>query len=84
MLVTAFGDRLVPRRLGIGFRWLRASSWVTNLGDGVVLAAGPVLVRLEAGGTPLLARITRFSRDQLQLHAGQVLWAQIKAVAVLA
>jgi len=43
-----------------------------------------VLVRLEAGGTPLLARITRFSRDQLQLHAGQVLWAQIKAVAVLA
>ncbi|QJI29005.1 molybdenum ABC transporter ATP-binding protein [Pseudomonas sp. ADAK18] len=43
-----------------------------------------VLVRLDAGGTPLLARITRFSRDQLQLHPGQVLWAQIKAVAVLA
>ncbi|WP_112196955.1 molybdenum ABC transporter ATP-binding protein [Pseudomonas sp. LG1E9] len=43
-----------------------------------------VLVRLEAEGTPLLARITRFSRDQLQLHPGQTLWAQIKAVAVLA
>jgi len=43
-----------------------------------------VLVRLDAGGTPLLARITRFSRDQLQLHPGQALWAQIKAVAVLA
>ncbi len=43
-----------------------------------------VLVRLNAGGTPLLARITRFSRDQLQLHPGQTLWAQIKAVAVLA
>lgn len=43
-----------------------------------------VLVRLEADGTPLLARITRFSRDQLQLHLGQRLWAQIKAVAVLA
>ncbi|MBT2373013.1 molybdenum ABC transporter ATP-binding protein [Pseudomonas fluorescens] len=43
-----------------------------------------VLVRLDAGGTPLLARITRFSRDQLQLHPGQVLWAQIKSVAVLA
>ncbi|MBS7845414.1 molybdenum ABC transporter ATP-binding protein [Pseudomonas fluorescens] len=43
-----------------------------------------VLVRLEADGTPLLARITRFSRDQLQLHPGQRLWAQIKAVAVLA
>ncbi len=43
-----------------------------------------VLVRLDAGGTPLLARITRFSRDQLQLQPGQTLWAQIKAVAVLA
>ncbi|EUB84857.1 molybdenum ABC transporter ATP-binding protein [Pseudomonas sp. GM30] len=43
-----------------------------------------VLIRLDAGGTPLLARITRFSRDQLGIHPGQHLWAQIKAVAVLA
>lgn len=43
-----------------------------------------VLIRLDAGGTPLLARITRFSRDQLSVHPGQRLWAQIKAVAVLA
>ena len=34
--------------------------------------------------TPLLARITRYSRDQLNVHPGQQLWAQIKAVAVLA
>ncbi|AHL33557.1 molybdenum ABC transporter ATP-binding protein [Pseudomonas brassicacearum] len=46
--------------------------------------AAHVLIRLEATGTPLLARITRYSRDQLQLHPGQLLWAQIKAVAVLA
>ena len=46
--------------------------------------AAHVLIRLEATGTPLLARITRYSRDQLKLHPGQVLWAQIKAVAVLA
>lgn len=46
--------------------------------------AAHVLIRLEAAGTPLLARITRYSRDQLQLHPGQRLWAQIKAVAVLA
>ncbi|MCJ8204026.1 molybdenum ABC transporter ATP-binding protein [Pseudomonas sp. RGM2987] len=46
--------------------------------------AAHVLIRLEAAGTPLLARITRYSRDQLKLHPGQVLWAQIKAVAVLA
>ncbi|MCK1790467.1 molybdenum ABC transporter ATP-binding protein [Pseudomonas violetae] len=42
-----------------------------------------VLIRLEVGGTPLLARITRYSRDQLGVHPGQHLWAQIKAVAVL-
>jgi molybdate transport system ATP-binding protein len=46
--------------------------------------AAHVLVRLDAAGTPLLARITRFSRDQLAIHPGQQLWAQIKAVAVLA
>ncbi|MHC8314511.1 molybdenum ABC transporter ATP-binding protein [Pseudomonas sp. LB3P31] len=46
--------------------------------------AAHVLIRLEAGGTPLLARITRYSRDQLGVHPGQQLWAQIKAVAVLA
>lgn len=46
--------------------------------------AAHVLVSLDAAGTPLLARITRYSRDQLQLHTGQTLWAQIKAVAVLA
>jgi molybdate transport system ATP-binding protein len=46
--------------------------------------AAHVLIRLEVAGTPLLARITRYSRDQLKLHPGQSLWAQIKAVAVLA
>ncbi|VVO23629.1 molybdenum ABC transporter ATP-binding protein [Pseudomonas fluorescens] len=46
--------------------------------------AAHVLVRLDAAGTALLARITRYSRDQLDLQPGQQLWAQIKAVAVLA
>ncbi|MFJ7316522.1 molybdenum ABC transporter ATP-binding protein [Pseudomonas sp. NPDC098747] len=46
--------------------------------------AAHVLIRLDAGGTPLLARITRFSRDQLGVRPGLQLWAQIKAVAVLA
>ncbi|RSM46863.1 MFS transporter [Actinoplanes sp. ATCC 53533] len=35
---------LIPARLGAGFRWLLASSWSTNLGDGVAAAAGPLLV----------------------------------------
>ena len=35
---------MAPARLGVGFRWLLASSWISNLGDGVALAAGPLLV----------------------------------------
>lgn len=31
-------------RLGASYRWLMASSWTTNLGDGVAMAAGPLLV----------------------------------------
>jgi predicted MFS family arabinose efflux permease len=37
-------ETLVPVRLGAGYRWLLASSWTTNLGDGVAVAAGPLLV----------------------------------------
>jgi predicted MFS family arabinose efflux permease len=37
-------EALVPARLGSAYRWLLASSWVTNLGDGVSIAAGPLLV----------------------------------------
>ncbi|MGE8410329.1 MAG: molybdenum ABC transporter ATP-binding protein [Pseudomonas sp.] len=42
-----------------------------------------ILVGLDAAGHPLLARVTRFSSDQLGLHEGQQLWAQIKGVALL-
>ncbi|GGC16226.1 MFS transporter [Cellulomonas carbonis] len=37
-------ETVLPRRLGTGFRWLLGSSWASNLGDGVALAAGPLLV----------------------------------------
>lgn len=37
-------ETVVPQRLGAGFRWLLASSWVSNLGDGIAIAAGPLLV----------------------------------------
>ncbi|MDD2046067.1 molybdenum ABC transporter ATP-binding protein [Pseudomonas putida] len=42
-----------------------------------------VLVSLDAAGSVLLARITRYSADQLGLHSGQQLIAQIKSVALL-
>ncbi|MGI8452217.1 MAG: MFS transporter [Streptosporangiaceae bacterium] len=37
-------ELIAPSRLGRSFRWLLASSWVTNLGEGITLAAGPLLV----------------------------------------
>ncbi|MGF1599913.1 MAG: MFS transporter [Acidimicrobiales bacterium] len=37
-------DIALPPRLGRPFRWLIASSWASNLGDGLALAAGPLLV----------------------------------------
>ncbi len=41
-----------------------------------------VLVRLQLGDEQLMARITRYSLDQLGLHPGLRLWAQIKSVAL--
>lgn len=64
-------------------------SSITNLlparVEAVAAAQSPahVLVRLDADGTPLLARITRRSADQLGVAPGQALWAQIKTVALL-
>ncbi|GEA87195.1 MFS transporter [Cellulomonas cellasea] len=37
-------ETVVPGRLGVSFRWLVTSAFVTNLGDGLALAAGPLLV----------------------------------------
>jgi len=37
-------DILAPRRLGQSFRWLLGSALVSNLGDGIGLAAGPLLI----------------------------------------
>lgn len=37
-------ETLAPARLGTGYRRLLASSWITNLGDGIAVAAGPLLV----------------------------------------
>jgi molybdate transport system ATP-binding protein len=47
-------------------------------------APGQVLVRLRIGETVLLARITERSRRELQIVPGREVWAQVKAVALLA
>ncbi|MFC6288428.1 MFS transporter [Nocardioides sp. GCM10027113] len=48
-------ETVVPARLGRGFRWLVASSWTTNLGDGLMLAAGPLLVASQTRNPLLVA-----------------------------
>ncbi|MEI4277054.1 MFS transporter [Klenkia terrae] len=42
--MSRISEVVAPSRLGLGFRWLLASSWTSNLGDGIALAAGPLLV----------------------------------------
>ena len=37
-------ETVVPTRLGRSFRWLLSATIVNNVGDGIVLAAGPLLV----------------------------------------
>jgi MFS family permease len=43
-LIARPTETIVPARLGRSFRWLLASATVKNIGDGIVLAAGPLLV----------------------------------------
>ena len=51
--------RIVPPRLGRDFRWLWGASTVSNLGDGIVLAAGPLLVA-SISGEPFAVAMAAF------------------------
>lgn len=48
-------ERLFPARLGSGFRWLVASSWSAQLGDGFAVSAGPLLVASQTHDASLVA-----------------------------
>ena len=48
-------EAVAPARLGRPFRYLLASSWISNLGDGVALAAGPLLVASQTDEPLLVA-----------------------------
>ncbi|MDQ3448923.1 MAG: MFS transporter [Chloroflexota bacterium] len=37
-------DTVAPRRLGSSFRWLLSATVINNAGDGIAIAAGPLLV----------------------------------------
>jgi len=48
-------EAVAPTRLGVGFRWLLGSSWTSNLGDGIAIAAGPLLVASQTRDPFLVA-----------------------------
>jgi predicted MFS family arabinose efflux permease len=43
-VTVALADRLAPRALGRDFRFLWGSSTISNIGDGLLISAGPLLV----------------------------------------
>ena len=51
-------ETVLPGRLGAPYRWLLASSWISNLGDGLMLAAGPLLVASQTHSPLLVALAT--------------------------
>jgi MFS family permease len=53
--VSRIVEAVVPGRMGSAFRWLLASSWVSNIGDGIALAAGPLLVASQTSNPALVA-----------------------------
>ncbi len=48
-------ESVAPARLGRSFRWLLGSSWISNIGDGIILAAAPLLVASETREPLLVA-----------------------------
>lgn len=53
--MPSLGDLIAPRRLGSDFRWLLASSWTSNIGDGIALAAAPLLIASLTSSPVLVA-----------------------------
>ncbi|MEJ1088430.1 MFS transporter [Microbacterium sp. Mu-80] len=73
--MTALGELIAPRRMGRDFRWLLASSWTSNIGDGVALAAAPLLIASMTSSPILVASgaVLQFLPWLLfGLHAGAI------------
>ncbi|PVE90961.1 MFS transporter [Microbacterium sp. TPD7012] len=73
--MPSLGELIAPRRMGRDFRWLLASSWTSNVGDGVALAAAPLLIASMTSSPILVAAgaILQFLPWLLfGLHAGAV------------
>jgi MFS family permease len=62
-------ETIAPSRLGRSFRWLLASSFITNVGDGIALAGGPLLVAAQTRD-PLLVSMALLSQQLPNLLFG--------------
>jgi MFS family permease len=69
LLTTRLVEPISPPRLGQSFRWLLASSVITNIGDGIALAAGPLLVAAQTRD-PLLVSMAVLSQQLPNLLFG--------------
>ncbi|GAA1731624.1 hypothetical protein GCM10009809_28860 [Isoptericola hypogeus] len=67
---------MAPARMGTGFRWLLSSSWTSNIGDGVALAAGPLLVASQTDSAFLVALAAMLQRLPWLIFG---LWAGVLA-----
>lgn len=68
-------ETLSPARLGSGFGWLLGSSWVSNVGDGIGIAAGPLLVASLTRDPTVVAMAVLLQRLPwlvFGLHAGVI------------
>ena len=78
--------RILARDVSITLARAEGTSIQNHLPCVVAQIAAPVshqvLVRLDAHGTPVLARLTARAVNQLQLRPGLPVWAQIKAVSL--
>jgi MFS family permease len=69
--VAAVVRVVLPARLGMSFRWLWSASMLTNVGDGIVLAAGPLLVASQTRD-PFLVSLAFFCEFLPSLVLGSV------------
>ena len=84
---TPLRVRILARDVSITLERAQHTSIQNHLPCVVSQIAPPVghqvLVRLDASGTHVLARLTARAADQLQLRVGMHVWAQIKAVSLV-
>ena len=80
-------DAVLPARMGTSFRWLVGSAWIGNLGDGIALAAGPLLVASQTSDplpVALAGLLQRLPWLVFGLHAGVLADRVDRRVVVIA